>query len=212
MRIVHISDTHCHQVKDLPEADLLVHSGDVGIYGGPIELRSFNDWLERIKHKYQKIIYVPGNHDSLFDGAMESFAREIVTVPTILIDQPFEFMGYKFWGSPWTPAFNKWSFMRDRGPEIAYKWSHIPDDTQVLITHGPPYKTLDAIFSEDISENINVGCEDLANRISELKSLILHLFGHVHPAYGEFDFMGVKYSNASIMGYHGVNAPRVIEI
>ncbi len=36
MRILHISDTHgCHRrLKNLPEADVIVHSGDITMTGG----------------------------------------------------------------------------------------------------------------------------------------------------------------------------------
>ncbi len=43
MRILHISDTHgCHRrLKNLPEADVIVHSGDITMTGGADEAIDF---------------------------------------------------------------------------------------------------------------------------------------------------------------------------
>ena len=49
--------------------------------------------------------------------------------------------GVKVYGSPWQPWFGGWAFNLERGPDIAAKWALIPDDTDVLLTHGPPAGT-----------------------------------------------------------------------
>jgi hypothetical protein len=46
-------------------------------------------------------------------------------------------MGYKFYGSPYTPAFCEWAFQLNETDAIE-KWKKIPEDTEILITHGPP--------------------------------------------------------------------------
>ncbi len=51
--------------------------------------------------------------------------------------------GLKFYGSPWQPTFHNWAFNLDRGEEIKKVWDKIPNDTDVLITHGPPFGILD---------------------------------------------------------------------
>ena len=73
-----------------------------------------------------------------------------------LCDSGLEFEGLKIWGSPYTPTFGKWNFMRNRGDEIKKHWDLIPSDVDILVTHGPPY----GIFDETI-DGIHAGCEDL---------------------------------------------------
>lgn len=46
MRILHLSDTHGlhHQIKDLPEADVIIHSGDISHNGDESEVLDFLNW------------------------------------------------------------------------------------------------------------------------------------------------------------------------
>jgi len=37
-----------------------------------------------------------------------------------------------------TPEFCEWGFMKARGEPIQEIWNKIPDQTDILITHGPP--------------------------------------------------------------------------
>ena len=61
-------------------------------------------------------------------------------------------------------------------PVLEQKWKQIPDDIHILITHSPRYRTLDGVYG--------FGCSHLAHRVSELSSLRVHCFGHVHMSYG----------------------------
>jgi len=88
--------------------------------------------------------------------------------------------GVKFYGSPWQPRFFDWAFNLDRGEEIKKKWDLIPMDTDVLITHGPPYGILDLTH-----EGEKVGCEELMKAVLRVQPKI-HIFGHIHEAYGEY--------------------------
>ena len=53
-----------------------------------------------------------------------------------------------------------------RGAEIAEKWKLIPDDTDILITHGPPNGILDEVPRKFFVEN--TGCEELIKKVEEL--------------------------------------------
>ena len=63
--ILHVSDTHSlhRSVRDLPAADLFIHSGDVSTVGSDEEVRDFNDWLGSLKGKYREMLVISGNHD-----------------------------------------------------------------------------------------------------------------------------------------------------
>ena len=93
------------------------------------------------------------------------------------IDQEIVIDGLKFWGTPWTPRYGNWSWMVDRG-KINRKWDGIPDDTDVLICHGPPYGVLDATYAQNNKVEL-VGCSALAKRVTKVEPQLM-LFGHVH--------------------------------
>jgi len=100
----------------------------------------------------------------------------------------------KVWGTPWQPRFCSWAFNVDRGADIKQHWDKIPINTDILITHGPPFGTLDKV----IGRTESLGCEELAKRIREIKPKI-HVFGHIHTGYG-YKFDGnTHYINASIL-------------
>jgi Icc-related predicted phosphoesterase len=196
MKVVCISDTHNKHDSLLPieDGDVLVHSGDATLQGSTKEVASFIEWFSRQPHKNK--IFVPGNHDWLFQ-LNPKLASDICSDNgiTLLLDKSVMIDGYVFYGSPWQPEFFKWAFNLPRGHMLADKWSEIPDDVNVLITHGPPHGILDQLEYNDE----RVGCQDLADRILKLKELKLHVFGHIHCDAGEKWFSGVKYVNASVL-------------
>ncbi len=58
-------------------------------------------------------------------------------------------------------------------------YARIPNDIDILMTHTPPYKTLD-----QTRKGIKAGCKRLAQRMMELHACRLHVFGHIHEATG----------------------------
>jgi len=126
-----------------------------------------------------------------------------------LEDSGIEIDGVSFWGSPWQPEFNHWAFNLYRGEQLAQKWALIPDDTDVLITHGPPLGILDFVPSGE-----HVGCEDLKNRVDQMPSLKAHIFGHIHYSYGMVARNGKYFVNAANCSeeYEAVNVPIAIDI
>ena len=101
------------------------------------------------------------------------------------------------YGSPWVPTFNDWAFMRDDA-ELAGVWARIPDDVDVLMTHGPPLGMGDLVV-----DGRRAGSETLARRIAGLKHLRLHLFGHIHESHGSRDRIGhAVVANVSYVDFH----------
>lgn len=202
-----ISDLHGFQPK-LEGGDLLIIAGDLSARNLSDEYFLFEDWLEKLD--YKKIILVAGNHD----GFLVKNGPHLFAMADYLCDSGIEFEGLKIWGSPWTPTFMNWHFMKDRGAQIKEKWDLIPLDTDILITHGPPYGILDACERlEYPNEKEHVGCEDLKRTIERIKPK-LHVFGHIHEGYGIYKSDNEKYEptifvNASIMNerYKPVNKP-----
>lgn len=212
IKIVHISDTHGFPLEKAlahAEGNLLIHSGDLTPVGGIVDtLRAIKD-LATLKHNFDEIILVPGNHDWHFEKDPANAALLCKENDIILLnDSGFEFDGIKIWGSPITPWFHSWAFNRHRGAEIMRHWNMIKE-CDVLITHGPPKGILDLTSHGD-----RAGCLDLLNKIKELRP-ILHLFGHIHEEGSKSWYDGIThYSNGSLMDlrYRFMNRPMEINI
>lgn len=191
MKIVCISDTHGkHQGLEVPEGDLLIHAGDVSRRGKAKEIHKFNDWLGTLSHPYKVVI--AGNHDWLFEKVPEE-AEALITEAVYLNDSGVNIQGLYIWGSPISPTFYDWAFNRDRGEQIRKHWALIPDNTDILITHGPPKGILDKVFTGE-----EVGCEDLTEAVKRVRPKY-HIFGHIHEAYGQAIHNGTHHINASVL-------------
>jgi len=232
MKIVFISDTHgakFHTKLEIPECDVVVHSGDIGGRTTTLELAEFLNWFEKLPAK--KKIFVAGNHDicmdydwvqrqadnnvisglvaeQIYQDAMKLIKKFDVVY---LLNSGYEYEGIKFWGSPYSPSFNRqyWAFNADRGEEIKQYWDMIPNDTDVLITHSPPKFILDKC----ISGGFHAGCEELNKKINEFQYPI-HCFGHIHEGYGFHWQNKTLCLNASVLNedYKLTNKPFLVEI
>ena len=205
MKICIISDTH-EQEKELivPKADLLIHCGDLSYQGDRIKILEFVHWFDSQPHKHK--IFIAGNHDFLYEDSIFPFDSPFRK--NYLYNQAISIEGYIIYASPYTPKFGNWAFMKKRGDEISNEWKKIPQDTDILITHGPPMGILDKTRRGD-----NAGCYDLMKRVEEIKPK-LHAFGHIHEGYGQVEKDGTIFVNASNCDefYEIKNAPIVVEI
>lgn len=208
MKLVLISDTHTmHRNLELPKGDILIHAGDFTGRGKLEEVESFFNWLKEKSNKYKHIIFIAGNHDMCFEYKLTWLQDWLSKLPTnvhYLEDSEVVIDGIKFYGSPWQPEFHNWAFNLPRGKRLADKWSLIPADTDVLITHGPPLYILDYTFRD----LINVGCKDLYEKVISIKPK-LHVFGHIHEGYGYKEHNDIMFINASscTLNYYPDNAP-----
>src|SRR5690606_1344256 len=209
MQIVAISDTHGkhRDLQPLPKGDVLIHSGDVSRGGTKEQRTDFLKWFAAQNHTHK--IFIAGNHDFFFEQANPEEINSIIPDGVIYLnDSGMKINGVQFWGSPITPWFNNWAFNRDRGDEIKKHWELIPDDTNVLITHGPPFGILD----ETVYGN-RTGCEDLLLRVDQVKPKF-HIFGHIHEDYGNFKKGETSFVNASVLDdwYVMKNQPKILKI
>lgn len=206
VRIVAISDTHDrHDGLALPPGDVLIHGGDFTSRGRVEEVVSFLRWFAGRPHPHK--ILIAGNHDWLFERD-PALARELLSehAPRVvyLEDSGASIQGLRFWGSPYQPEFFDWAFNLPRGPGLAQRWALIPSDTDVLITHGPPLGVLDLC-----ADGRRVGCEALAAELSSRLRPRLHVFGHIHEAYGVAETHATTFANASVctLRYIASNQP-----
>lgn len=198
IKIVCISDTHCQlDACDIPEGDMIIHSGDALSRGTVLEFSKFINTFQSLPHKYK--IYVPGNHDIITE-TNETVIKEQCKKNNIIYlnDSGIEIENIKLWGSGVTPRFHNWAWNRDsldsgtsytdsnpKYKPIQPHWDLIPADTDILITHGPPYGILDI----SVHNGANCGCKLLKNRILEVKPKY-HLFGHIHHYGGQTQKLG----------------------
>lgn len=211
MRFIVISDTHSlHESIDLPAGDILVHAGDFSLGGGPLEVEQFFAWFARQPHPHKVVI--AGNHDLLFESAPRQARAMVPGNVLYLEDSGCQIEGLRIWGSPWQPFFMNWAFNLVTESERQAKWDLIPRNTDVLLTHGPPFRILDECY-----DGRHVGCAALAGTVRELEPA-LHLFGHIHESYGRTSDpagqAGTTFVNACICDqlYRPVNPPVVVDI
>ena len=206
MKITFISDTHTkhdEMTKDLPGGSILVHCGDVSSRGSKSEIKEFFDWFTSLPYEHK--ILIAGNHDF-------GFQKGNIDIPEgvhYLQDSEVIIEGIKFYGTPWQPWFYDWAFnLPIGGQELKDKFELIPDDTDILITHTPPKGFLDRV----IRGNQSVGCEILRDRILKISPKI-NSFGHIHEDYGQIEFNGITFINASLLNhrYEYTNKPIVID-
>lgn len=194
---------------ELEGGDLLIVTGDLTARHTPLETVEFLLWVS--EQKYRKVIWISGNHDTQLvetDDYKVFFDNKIFDLSwkshiEYLSDSGTEFEGLKIWGSPWTKTFpginpKCKAFTVDTEEELAEKWKLIPDDIDILITHGPPYGVLDKT-----DRGKHVGSKTLFQDWDG--GLKLHVFSHIHEAYGE------DKGNTSIFSYHYINCSHVNE-
>lgn len=206
MKIVAFSDTHMHHRNlSMPDGDMLIFAGDMCKVGRLDEIDDFNDYLSSLPHPHK--IVIAGNHDWAFAREPQA-ARQLLNAAIYLQDSAVEIAGMKIHGSPWQPAFSDWAFNLPRGEALRQKWELIPDDCDILVTHGPPLQMLDRIIN-----GTEVGCEMLKEAVERIRPK-LHVFGHIHEDYGICQKNGIIYANASILDHYNqvYNSPLVIEL
>lgn len=223
-KIVLISDTHNkHNKLVIPECDILIHAGDYSFQGTDSEIRNFYKWLNKQPAKH--IVSIQGNHEKGWEADPENgkyIALNECPRVNLLEDNMTIINGINIYGSPWTPYFHNWAYNAGRTiseaahyrkPLISDIWEKIPEDTDILVTHGPPYDILDELqYINGDSKGEFVGCVELRKRIEQVRP-DLHVFGHIHCQYGEKHIDGTSYYNASNCSeiYSIDNPPIVVE-
>lgn len=206
MRLCFISDTHTyHEQLQLPECDILIHSGDYSFTGTIPEVNKFMGWFSEQKCTHR--VVVNGNHEKMFWANPTLFESLIPKNVTFLFDRAVTLEGLNLYGSPHTKEFCGWAYPYYNPKEAEVIWNRIPDNTDILVTHQPPYKIRDGVPFKLGREGLYVpsldtegdpqGCEVLRERLRTIKPMI-HSFGHIHEGAGYSEIEGTLYINASI--------------
>jgi len=182
MKIQHISDTHSYHslIKIDESCDVIIHSGDCSNSRDPYtnepEVRDFIHWFKSLPIKYK--IYVAGNHDTSIEKGLIT-KKDFEAYNIIYLENDYiTIEGIKIFGSPHTPQFGNWAFMKDRS-KINKVWEQVDDDVDIFVVHGPPKGILDLSYSrEGVLEFC--GCNALKKHILGRIKPKLCLFGHIH--------------------------------
>jgi Icc-related predicted phosphoesterase len=260
LRLLHISDTH--NMQDLietrfpfPEADILLHTGDMTNHGSMQELVNVNKWFGSLKvnlfdytyedsqqkrlferlqeeqtkqalsdadwkkrvlvkdkdgqtldasivnmggdipeemfpltvslKRFKEIIVIAGNHDVHGNNGTISM-KEVLTNVTVLhhetADVVLQDYGLRIYGSPWC----HWMPARNPGGD-GHLFDKIPENVDILMTHGPPSKVFDTAGYSQSGNHIRChawgSSPDLNEAIMRAKPRV-HLFGHLHEQRG----------------------------
>lgn len=217
----------------LPGGDILIHSGDISSLGRKHEVEGFIKWFNKIEG-YTHKIFIAGNHDMSFDREqllrdklthfegrtewdtecsdgkpewLKDLLETALNPNVFYLENSFvELDQIKIWGSPYSATFGYgWAFNVDRGYDSAQMWNSIPNDADIVITHGPIFGYCD----KTSNTYENVGCEDLYHRLNEL-NVPLHFSGHIHEGYGykETNWGGYAFNGCTCnLRYEALNPP-----
>lgn len=153
-----------------------------------------------------RVAVIAGNHDWVC-ARKPRLARRVLSHATYLCDTRATIAGYQFYGSPWQPRFFDWAFNLDP-PQLRQVEARVPANVDVLITHTPPQGIFDRTARGD-----DAGCAELAAALPRIRPR-LHLFGHIHEAYGQSIIGPTTYANASCctLDYRPTNPALVFEL
>jgi len=185
INIYHFSDTHGFH-KEIPtsmfkDIDIVVFTGDAANSKNEqinlLELKSFVGWYKNVPVKHK--IFVAGNHDVCIQKELFTKADFEEAGIVYLEDSYVEIEGLKIYGTPYTPAYFDWAFQMPR-EDMSKVWDAVPEDTDILLTHGPPLNIFDA-YADDWGGITHVGDRTLGNLIVYRGGGIRAVcFGHIH--------------------------------
>lgn len=241
IRVVMISDTHdSHNlITDIPDGDILIHAGDFTQNGSPRDVYQFSKWFASQPHKHK--VVVAGNHDITLDvdfyqeeghrwhgKVLKDFKASLTAMREnpkfhYLENSSVEVCGLNIFGSPYSAFFHNWAFNSHRGPESQAIWSQIPDDTDVIIAHGPALGYGDRCGNPRYlaEQGTSVGCANLLHEIKYRIKPRLMISGHIHEDPGAWTDGVTTFVNASTcrrrdhfcdFKYKPTNPVRVIDL
>lgn len=211
MRIVALADTHGrhNKITSIPNGDMVIHAGDFTGTGSPEEVMEFAGWFSKLPHPRK--VLVAGNHDFCLDPH-NRFVEGVFASLGILylcnrsVQTPD---GLVIYGSPMTPEFGSWAFM-DADKLLGFYWRDMPQEVDILVTHGPPYEILDRTV---LGGGSPAGSRTLREKVEQVRPKV-HIFGHIHEGYGGTPRNGIMFYNVSVMDerYRLTNPATVIEV
>lgn len=232
-----IADLHGHRPK-LEGGDLLIIAGDSLATNDINQWHIFASWMNGLN--YKKIIFIAGNHDTVIErwdkeqvkggykGSVSDPADKVeylcdsgtqVTIYPDLKPEPeglvYTREDFKVWGSPWSLKFEGMNphcrAFTGTEVDLEQKYALIPEDIDILVTHTPPYRILDWKTGREGKRHL--GSTALRSWLTFKGKPKLHVFGHIHEAYGiQEPVFGYCSVNASILDEDYIASNKPIRI
>lgn len=186
MKICAVSDLHGF-LPPIPSCDLLLIAGDNSpiSLSDPFEQRAWcttrlANWMAAAPA--ERVVWIAGNHDTwIWEGGVGRKFEALERV-TYLQDTSAEVDGLKIYGTPWTAGFgigaSWWAFDLLNGPDHFDPFTRIPDDADIVVTHGPPHGIGDLTLRDE-----RVGSEELYQRLLQVQPKLV-ISGHIHEDFG----------------------------
>jgi predicted phosphodiesterase len=197
LRILVISDTHDrhHLLEDLPECDILIHSGDILMTSRVFtkeysmqKYKSFVKWLKSQKATYK--IVIGGNHDNCLEQLSQKELQSLFPANEgiyYLCNESINFQGLSIFATPYSSgaspnkAFQSDSFKE----ETKNKLKSLLNPVDILITHGE--------------------CSDFRELLPQFSPTVMHISGHCHVYHGVHEIM--HHSSSGSVSVLSVAAP-----
>jgi Icc-related predicted phosphoesterase len=188
MKIVALSDMHGSMPKFVPDGDVLCIAGDIcPAWNHKVDYqqewiaKTFIPWASGLidNETVKDVIFIPGNHDWHFEELYtlkteNEFRKMLPAHIHYLRDSEVIINGVRFYGTPWTPEFCEWAFMKYEG-ELDKIFEKIPEGIDVLISHGPVHGYNDIVEGE----NAHLGSKALLKHVHRVKPSLVFV-GHIH--------------------------------
>ncbi|KAG5980952.1 hypothetical protein E4U55_003462 [Claviceps digitariae] len=184
LSVVCVSDTH-NSRPVLPDGDILIHAGDLTQSGSQSELDAALSWIRSLPHQHK--VVVAGNHDLLLDPACDGPAgrsparrHELDWSGIVYLHNEARTLScsnvrtVSVYGSPLSPKHGNWAFQYPRATDVDVWADTVPEQVDVLVTHGPP---------RGHGDLLKYGCEHLLRALWRVRPR-LHVCGHIHEGYG----------------------------
>ena len=212
IKITAIADLHGH-FPVLKGGDLLIVAGD--LTAKHTEKEHFDFWRWACYQNFKKVIVIGGNHDEYLEEHPEALQDAGETL-CYLKDSGTTFEGLKIWGTPWSLWFDginpRCKAFTGSESDLAKHFEKIPDDTDILISHGPF-----AACNDRSTRGKCLGSNAMRDAVERVKPP-LFICGHIHEAYGYTLYKhagpNTRCYNVAIMDelYRPVNTPVEIEV
>jgi Icc-related predicted phosphoesterase len=222
LKLVCISDLHGY-LPAIPPCDILLVAGDIcPAYNHSLDFQSL--WIRtnlvewRTQQPAKHCIFCAGNHDFIFQKTACGLGYHhedygMLSNPTWLCyaeDEVVDCCGLKIYSSPWQKLFGGWAFNLEE-KYMQEKWAKMPDDVDIILSHGPPYSYGDDVSWENYDGSITkekTGSLSFTKRIIEVQPKLV-VFGHIHSGYGKYQLGSTVLLNASYVNdnYRPVNKP-----
>jgi Icc-related predicted phosphoesterase len=196
MRITMTADLHGH-FPETPGGDLLIVAGDLTARDEMDGFENFHLWMHN--QNYRKKVYIAGNHDMNLKTFLGYKGKHFyISEAEYLEDSGIEFDGVKIWGTPWSKYFDGINpfckaFMKTDKNLVKY-YDKIPDDTDILISHGPPFDILD----ESYYDKEKCGSQALLATLDRVRPKVF-VCGHIHEGNG---FLLLKHEGPNTACYN----------